>query len=122
MSEDREFIVVEAGEKIEIFSRRFSSVPLTVEFGAATINKKQLQGNIEIESSILWFQQPAKITQLKNFNQINVSMWNTFLKIYVKPECDIEISLPIRHFKSPYFVYVLIGAVMIFALSLLLFS
>ncbi len=69
-SVDRETIELEAGEKVEIYSRRFSSVPITIEFEAVAKNDNQLLGDVEIHCYGLMFNQPNKVIVLEAYNQV----------------------------------------------------
>ncbi|MCX7552822.1 hypothetical protein OS175_02930 [Marinicella sp. S1101] len=94
MSENKEVIHVVAGEKVEIYCRRFSGLPLTIEFGASAKNCNKSYGHIEIESFGLMLNQPNRTIALDAYNSIKVGFWDTFFRVLVKAECDLEVTLP----------------------------
>jgi len=120
MKNSQEIIFVEAGEKIEIFNRRFSSVPMSYEFSAKPVGSKPLSGSLEIHSKKTVFTRPVKTIDLKSTNAVNASLWDTFMTIYVLAGCDMEISIPKKKMSSSKALISMIVLVVILALVLIL--
>ncbi len=99
MPKNQETIFVEAGEKIELFKRRFSSVPMTYQFMAKSTCAKPLAGLVEIHSQQMLFSGAENIMNLKQTNEVKASLWDTFMTIYVIAGCDMEITLS-KHSKT----------------------
>ncbi len=93
MPKSQETIFIEAGEKIELFKRRFSSIPTTYQFGAESKSAEPLSGLVEIHSQQMLFSAQEVTKDLKQINQVTASMWDTFMTIYVIAGCDMEISI-----------------------------
>ena len=122
MKNSHETIFVEKGEKIEIFNRRFSSVPMNYEFSAKAVGSKPFSGWLEVHRQQTVFSSPVKTIDLKQSNSVNASMWDTFMTIYVIAGCDMEISLPKRDFKPLKGVLVLVTLLVLVAAAVLMIS
>ena len=96
----QEVIYIEAGEKIEILNRSFSSIPMSYEFSAKAFDSKPLSGQLEIESKQLFFAPSVKVKDLKSINSFKASIWDTFLNVSVVANHDMEITEPKRVLKS----------------------
>ncbi len=96
MKNSLEHIFVEAGEKVELFSRRFSSVPMTYEFTAAAADDTELDGKVEIHSKQSLGKVSVKTSQLQALNTIKASMWDTFVTVYVVAKKDLQVTTPQR--------------------------
>lgn len=94
MSENKEVISVVAGEKVEIYCRRFSSLPLVIEFGASAKEHNKSYGCIEIESFGLMLNQPNRTIALDAYNSIKVGFWDTFFRVLIKADYDLEVTIP----------------------------
>ena len=120
MKNSHETIFVEEGEKIEIFNRRFSSVPMSYQFSAKPIGSKPLLGLLEIHSKKMVFLSPVKSIGLKQSNTIKASMWDTFVTIYVIAGCDMKITVPKSNLKSLKQVFLLVAVLLLVAVVILL--
>lgn len=100
MKSSQETIFVAAGEKIELFSRSFSSVPMDYEFNAKAVGSLPLSGQLEIQSKQILFSVPVKTNELKSVNHFKASFLDTFMRVYVVADCDMEITMPERVIKS----------------------
>jgi len=96
MNNSQETILIEAGEKVEIFSRSFSSVPMTYKFSAKAIGSKPLSGVLEIDSKSMIFSNLEKIMDLQESNVVKASLWDTFMTVYVIASCDMEVKVSKR--------------------------
>ena len=121
MNRSYETIFVQAGEKIEIFKRRFSSVPMTYNFSAQAIGSKPLSGSLEVHrrKSVLLNQQ-VKTAEVKRQNTVHASMWDTFLTIYVIAENDMNISVPTCKITSLKPILMMVLLLIVVASSLLI--
>ncbi len=96
MKHDTEHIHINAGEKVEIFTRGFSSVPMTYEFTASGLNESKLQGRIEVLTRSCMGRKKLRTIKLQANNAIKASIWDTFFTLFVVADEDIQVSLPIR--------------------------
>ncbi len=122
MKNSQETIFVEAGEKIEIFNRRFSSVPMSYQFSAKPIESQLLSGRLEIHSKQMVFSSPVKTIDLKPDNTVSASLWDTFMTIYVIAGCDMEISVPKRDATALKQILVLVAVLVLVAAAMLMLS
>lgn len=100
MSQGQETINIKAGEKIELFSRSFSSIPMRYQFTAEAVGSTALSGLVEVVSQQSLLKKPVKKLQLKKSNLIKASMWDTFLTIYLVADCDMAVSIPTKQMGS----------------------
>lgn len=120
MSSEAEILQVQAGEKVELFSRSFSSVPMEYQFNAEAVSVNNLSGWVEIETKKMVFKKPKIVLQLQKTNVVKASMWDTFVKVYVVADCDLTISIPKRKMSSPKVMITLILLVVLLAAAMLL--
>ena len=110
MSQAKEMIEIKAGEKLELFSRSFSSVPMNYEFSAEPTGPGGLKGTLEVHRKKSLAKKSVSATQLNHHNSVRASMWDTFVSIYVIAESDLTVSLPKRKLGS---LRMVLGLVMV---------
>lgn len=115
-------IRVNSGEKVKIFSRSFSSMPLAYEFQARPLGSNQLNGEIEIVTRQILFAKPPTILPLQVSNTVDATMWDTFFDIYIRAGSDLEVTVPKRNFGPIRWVIVFAAVIVIAAISIFLFS
>ncbi len=110
MSQANEMIKIKAGEKVELFSRSFSSVPMNYEFRAEPMESNKLLGKLEVQTKKSLGKKSVYITPLESLNSVKATMWDTFLTIYVIAENDLQVTMPKRKLGS---VRLMIGLVLV---------
>ncbi len=120
MKNRQDTIQLKAGERIKIFSRSFSSVPMAYEFAAKPINGTELSGMIEIEKRQTLVSRPKQEIRLQRSNTVKASMWDTFVTIFVTAGCDMTITVPKRNLGSLRWVIWLVAAVIIAAAAMII--
>ncbi len=110
MSQAKEMIEIKAGEKLELFSRSFSSVPMTYEFMVEPAKRSTQLGKLEVQTKKSLGKKSVQITRLEKFNSVKATMWDTFVSIYVIAESDLRVTIPKRKMSR---LPVLIGLVMV---------
>lgn len=88
------------GETVEIYRRRFSSVPTKICFEAIAVDGQQPKGEVEIRGSNWIFPKSPSRQPLQAMNVVSVGFWDTFLAIAVTAHTDLSITLPLRQFKD----------------------
>ncbi len=87
-------IRLQSGEKTLIFSRNFSSVPMTYHFQATALDGGPLNGEIEIQGSHWIFRKPSLSQPLQAHNVVRAGFWDTFFRVYVITYGDVEVTRP----------------------------
>lgn len=100
MSQVKEMIEIKAGEKLELFSRSFSSVPMNYEFSAEPMGQCELNGTLEIHRQRSLAKKSVTSSRLQQKNSVRASMWDTFVTIYVVAEEDLKVTVPKRQLAS----------------------
>jgi hypothetical protein len=115
-----EKIQIKAGEKKQIFSRSFSSIPIKYEFQAYPFGSNRLEGEVEVITTQIFFRQQPKLFPLRETNIVKAGLWDTFIKIYVTANRDLEITIPKRKFKSISLLMLLTALIVLAALSIII--
>ncbi len=87
---------VKAGQRLKVFSRKFSSVPMTYEFDAEPAGTEKVSGIVEVEITQTLFRKKQLKLPLQEHNVIKASMWDTFMDVYVTPDVDVQVEVPKR--------------------------
>ncbi len=120
MKSDIEILTIAKGEKVELFSRSFSSVPMTYEFKAEAKSSEHLSGTIEIETKQSLFRKPKRFLKVEENNVIKATMWDTFVRVYVVAYSDMQISIPKRKLASRKLIFGLVIFVVVLSLITML--
>jgi hypothetical protein len=78
-------ITAPAGERTLVFRRRFSSLPLEVEFESATEAGGPPSGTVERVGSRWILGRTTSTIPLSSINRLRKGFWDTFFDIYVIP-------------------------------------
>ncbi|WP_223787257.1 hypothetical protein [Marinicella meishanensis] len=100
MNRSKQTIKIPAGEQAQIFSRSFSSVPMTYVFQAESVIGGEPQGQVETRIRRSIGQGATKTKDLQRHNEVKASFWDTFVEIHVVANEDVLVSLPKRRFKA----------------------
>ena len=87
-------IRVRSGEKVTIFRRTFSSVPIDFHFHASALDGGQPDGEIEIRGSEWIFPKQPISRPLQKDNVVHAGFWDTFFTVSVIAHDEVEISTP----------------------------
>ena len=89
-------IRVRPGEKVTIFRRNFSSVPIDFHFHASALDGGQPDGEVEIQGSDWIFPKKPTTQPLQKHNVVHAGFWDTFFSVSVIAHGEVEISTPKR--------------------------
>lgn len=108
-----ETIRIKRGEKAKIFSRGFSSVPIEYEFQARPLGSGQLDGEVEVVDTRLFFRKPPVRFPLRENNVVKAGLWDTFVDIYVTANGDLEVTRPRRNLRLVRWAFWLVALVVL---------
>ncbi|MEM6716406.1 MAG: hypothetical protein AAF827_16370 [Cyanobacteria bacterium P01_D01_bin.6] len=91
-------ISLRVGEKVVIYRRNFSSVPMQIHFEAIAANGGLPEGKVEICGSHWIFPKSPSQQPLQAMNSVSAGFWDTFFAIAVTADTDLTITLPGRQF------------------------
>ena len=120
MDQNEESIQVKAGEKVEILNRSQRSVPLVYEFSARAVGQEVPLGRVEIHTKGGLRKKHVKSYQLRPKNAIKVSIWGTFMALFVVAENDLQVTLPQSKLAKGRMIFGLCFLMIILALALII--
>lgn len=97
MRQSDETVSIVAGEKVEIYSRSHSKLPLTIELTAVAKKQQPLKGHVELKNRGWIGNVCDEVRVLEAHNRLEIGMWNNIVQVFIKAECDMEVSLAKRH-------------------------
>ena len=89
-------IRLKAGESTQIINRNFSSIPMEYMFTATAVTGGDPFGEIEIRGSNWIFPKQPQTRPLQRQNSVKAGYWDTFFRVTVTADTDLELSLPQR--------------------------
>ncbi|TDR20596.1 hypothetical protein [Marinicella litoralis] len=120
MQNKQEIVEIKAGEKVELFSRSFSSVPMTYEFTAMAKQGFELLGRVEVHAKGGLRKKQVRFSQLQTSNTVKASLWDTFLTIYVVADADLKVTTPKRKMNALRFTLVMALLVIVVASAIVI--
>jgi hypothetical protein len=113
----KEKTVIRADEKTKIFSRRFSSVPMTYEFTAKPVGTGELSGEIGVEITQTLFRKKSLSIPLQVDNVVKATLWDTFMDVYITADVDVEVTMPYQRMSAK---PIMLGLVVLFIATLVI--
>ncbi len=114
-------IRLQSGEKTTLFTRSFSSVPMSYHFQATALNESTLDGDIEIRGSRWVFRTSPSTQRLQTHNVVHAGVWDTFFSVSVIAHCDMDVTIPTRRPHSMRWIVWLAVLVMLMAAAAVFF-
>ncbi|MBE9032543.1 hypothetical protein IQ266_22650 [filamentous cyanobacterium LEGE 11480] len=114
-------IELKAGEKLTIFRRNFSSVPVEYRFEASSLDGSEPSGAIEICGSNWIFPKPPLVQPLQTINVAQAGMWDTFFRVDVTAHEAVILMLPKRRGQIDQRVILLAVVALVIILALVIF-
>lgn len=100
MNRSKQTIKIPAGEQALIFSRSFSSVPMTYTFQAESVMGGEPQGQVETRIRRSLGKGASETKDLQRHNEVKAGFWDTFVEIHVVANEDVLVTMPKRRLKA----------------------
>ena len=85
---------IQKGQRQRILRKRFSNMPQTMAFTVEPVHPgDSVTGKLTIDRTTLVFRKPLEAVDLKTQHQLEKSWWSTFYKVFVEPDCDVEVTI-----------------------------
>lgn len=113
-------IAIKANQRKKIISKFSNSMTTSYSFSADSPQNQKISGQVEIKGSNWIFSKPATFQPLEADNLVSKGMWDTFYKVYVTPEHDVQITLKASALNRPLLYFAACLAVVAIATGLML--
>ncbi|MCB1581545.1 MAG: hypothetical protein R3E90_00410 [Marinicella sp.] len=87
---------IKKAERVRVFRRSFSSVPMTYQLTVKPVGTDDVSGTVEVEITQILFRKKNLINPLQINNVIKATLWDTFMDVYIRPDSDVIIEKPQR--------------------------
>ena len=115
-------VEIKAGQKLKIFSRSFSSIPIEYQFQARAIDGSEPDGQIKISRRQLVFPAVVETIPLQKDNIIKAGYWDTFVSAYVTANQDLIIEDTSKNFSVNWLILIALVVIIFVATLVLIIS